>query len=167
MTSCIHGIDVHNVGEPCPAATAGRTVYTGGTFDVFHAGHVRFLADCAKLAGPDGQVIVALNTDEFVGSYKGAPPACSFADRKAVLLGCRHVSGVVANVAGADSKPTIEFVGPDVIAIGQDWAVRDYYAQMQFTPEWLDARGITLVYIARWTEHSSTAVKAAVTGGAS
>ena len=37
-------------------------VYTGGTFDLFHMGHVRLLAFCAEFAGPSGQVIVSPRT---------------------------------------------------------------------------------------------------------
>ena len=48
----------------------GLTVYTGGTFDLFHSGHVQFLRRCADL----GRVVVSLNTDEFVKSYKPYPP---------------------------------------------------------------------------------------------
>lgn len=124
------------------------TVYTGGTFDMFHAGHAALLGECRKLAGPDGQVVVALNTDAFVASYKGRAPICTYREREAVLRACRHVDEVVQNRAGADSRPTIEAVRPDIIAIGTDWAGRDYYIQMAFDQEWLDARGITLVYVA-------------------
>ena len=43
-------------------------VYTGGTFDLFHTGHVELLEYCAML-GTD--VVVSLNTDDFIKSYKG------------------------------------------------------------------------------------------------
>jgi len=36
-------------------------VYVGGTFDLFHYGHARFLEECAK----HGKVIVAINTDDL------------------------------------------------------------------------------------------------------
>jgi glycerol-3-phosphate cytidylyltransferase len=130
-------------------------VYTGGTFDLFHAGHARFLQRCAEL----GPVVVALNTDEFIEEYKGKPPVISYADREAVLLACRYVDRVVPNIAGADSKPTIEEVWPDIIAIGTDWARRDYHAQMGFDQDWLDEREIALIYIPYTQGISSTAIK--------
>jgi hypothetical protein len=34
-----------------------------------------------------------------------------------------------------------------MIAIGDDWAHKDYYKQMQFNQEWLDRHKIVLVYI--------------------
>lgn len=134
----------------------GLSVYTGGTFDLFHQGHAAFLERCKQL----GEVTVALNTDEFIAAYKGKPPVMTYAEREAVLLSCRFVDRVIPNFAGKDSKPAIELVQPDIIAIGTDWARRDYYAQMQFTQDWLDARGIALMYIPYTDGISSTNVKA-------
>ena len=62
----------------------GLVVYTGGTFDLFHAGHVNFLKRCKEIAGELGSVVVSLNTDEFIKEYKGKPPVVSFSDRMAV-----------------------------------------------------------------------------------
>jgi glycerol-3-phosphate cytidylyltransferase len=134
----------------------GLIVYTGGTFDLYHSGHANFLAKCAEL----GQVIVSLNTDEFIEAYKGKRPVISYEERRAVLLSCRSVSDVIPNYGGADSKPAIEMTAPDILAIGSDWARRDYYAQMGFTQDWLDDRGISLIYIPYTAGISSTAIKA-------
>jgi glycerol-3-phosphate cytidylyltransferase len=132
-------------------------VYTGGTFDLFHAGHAALLATCRTLAGPGGRVVVALNPDRFVASYKGRDPVMSYDERAAVLAACRYVDEVAPNASGADSRPTIEAVRPDIIAIGADWATRDYHQQMGFTPDWLEEHGITLVYVAhRWSDAVST-----------
>ena len=133
----------------------GLTVYTGGTFDLFHSGHASFLERCAEI----GSVTVALNTDEFIKDYKGKAPVMSYAEREAVLLSCRFVDRVIPNFAGADSRPTIELISPDFIIIGSDWARRDYYAQMKFDQDWLDARGIALCYIPYTQGISSTQVK--------
>lgn len=131
-------------------------IYTGGTFDLFHSGHANLLRRCAEL----GSVTVALNSDEFITAYKGAPPIMSFDERKAVLEACRWVYRVVPNLAGADSKPTIEMVQPDVIAIGSDWARKDYYAQMEFDQDWLDERAISIIYIPYTRGISTTELKA-------
>lgn len=139
-------------------------MYTGGTFDIFHSGHTRFLKACRRLAGDDGKVVVALNTDAFIQAYKGKSPIMSFDERKEILLGCRFVDSVVPNVAGADSKPTIIQVQPDLIVIGDDWAKKDYYAQMQFTQAWLDARLIQLVYVPYTEGISTTELKQRIAG---
>jgi len=138
----------------------GLKVYTGGTFDLFHSGHVNFLKRCQQISGVDGQVVVALNTDEFIYDYKKKKPVLNFDQRKDVLESCRFVSQVIANVGGSDSKKTIEMVElVDVIAIGSDWARKDYYAQMEFDQDWLDEKNISLIYIPYTKGISSTFIK--------
>ena len=60
-------------------------VYTGGTFDLFHSGHVRLLKRCRDLAGDDGEVVVSVNPSEFVSAYK-EPPICDLFERMEVAL---------------------------------------------------------------------------------
>jgi glycerol-3-phosphate cytidylyltransferase len=69
------------------------------------------------------------------------------------------VTFVVPNSGGADSKPTIDLVEPDLIVIGSDWARRYYHKQMGFTQDWLDERGIGLMYLPYTTGISSTEIK--------
>ena len=130
-------------------------VYTGGTFDLFHAGHVEFLRRCSEL----GSVVVSLNTDEFIEEYKGKPPVISYADRRSVLMACKYVDDVIANIGGPDSRIAIQSVMPDMVIIGSDWARKDYYTQMAFDQDWLDDRGIGLAYIPYTPGISSTAIK--------
>jgi len=120
------------------------TLYTGGTFDLFHAGHVNFLKQCSNISH---SVVVGINTDEFIERYKGKKPTYSLQERICILESCRYVSRVVINESCEDSKPTINTVRPDIIAIGTDWAARDYYKQMKFDQAWLDQKNITLAYI--------------------
>jgi glycerol-3-phosphate cytidylyltransferase len=130
-------------------------VYTGGTFDLPHKGHYRLLERAAQI----GKVVVALNTDEFVASYKGRPPILTYEERMEALLACRWVDQVVPNVGGADSTIAIELVKPDYIIIGSDWAKKDYYIQMGFTQDWLDERGIGLIYVPYTQGISTTDIK--------
>ena len=120
-----------------------------------HSGHVNFLRECAKL----GEVTVSLNTDEFIADYKGKPPVMTYAERLGVLSEFRCVSNVIPNIGGADSKPAILEVRPDIIAIGSDWARKDYYLQMGFSQDWLDELNISLIYIPYTPGISSTEVK--------
>lgn len=133
-----------------------KIVYTGGTFDLFHAGHVNFLRQC-KLIGD--KVVVSLNTDRFIKKYKGSVPINSYEDRKMILESCRYVDEVIENQGGTDSKPSIKKVLPNFIVIGSDWACKDYYTQMKFTQEWLDGQNITLIYIPYTAGVSTTELK--------
>ena len=133
----------------------GLKIYTGGTFDLPHAGHVNFLRKCAQL----GNVYVSLNTDEFIEEYKGKPPVMTFNERYEVLTEYRSVHVIMSNDGGADSKEAILQVRPDIIAIGSDWARKDYYKQMGFTQDWLDQHGISLIYIPYTEGISSTEIK--------
>jgi glycerol-3-phosphate cytidylyltransferase len=143
-------------------------VYTGGTFDLFHEGHIELLEACKRMAGPHGKVVVALNTDEFIERFKHRKPVQSYREREKMLRSCKYVDHVVANIGEEDSTLTIEgwnknfsqvFGDIDIVAIGSDWAGRDYYGQMGFTKEWLDKHNIILAYIDRRTGQSTTNLK--------
>lgn len=134
-------------------------VYTGGTFDLFHSGHVNLLKRCKEIAGPEGTVIASLNTDDFIWQFKNKRPICSEDERAEVLLSCRYVDRVVMNVGGADSRIAIDMVKPDYIVVGSDWAEKDYYSQMSFDQKWLDERGIGLVYVPYTKTISSSAIR--------
>jgi len=138
----------------------GLRVYTGGTFDLFHVGHLNLLKRCHEIAGWTGQVIVSLNTDEFVYKYKGKNPVIPYEDRKAILESCKYVDLVMENYGQEDSKQSILLAQLiDVIAIGSDWARKDYYKQMNFDQDWLDSQRISLIYIPYTSGISSTKIK--------
>ena len=136
-----------------------KILYTGGTFDVFHYGHMNFLRQCSKIAD---KVIVSLNTDEFIFEYKGKYPIMNYEERKKSLEFCKFVDAVIPNIGGADSKPAILQVKPHIVAIGDDWAKRDYYTQMQFTQGWLDENDIVLVYLVYTRGISTTEIKSRI-----
>lgn len=133
-----------------------RILYTGGTFDLFHYGHVNFLRQCSLLAD---EVIVSLNTDEFIKDFKKNAPIISYVEREQILLSCKYVTRVIPNFGGCDSKPAILSVTPDIIAIGDDWAKKDYYSQMDFTQEWIEQNNMVLVYIPYTKGVSTTDIK--------
>lgn len=134
-------------------------VYTGGTFDLLHVGHLELLAACRELAGPIGSVVVALNRDEFVVTYKRRAPVQSYAERKEVLQACRFVDLVVCNVGDGDSKPALDVIRPDVIAIGDDWLGRDYMGQLGIDPAFLAERHLSIEYVPRTRGVSTTGIR--------
>lgn len=132
-----------------------RILYTGGTFDLFHYGHINFLKQCKRICDT---IIVALNTDEFVSEYKTST-IMNYKEREKSLLSCQYVTKVIPNISGKDSRPTILSVKPNIIAIGDDWAHKDYYKQMGFNEEWLEEYNIVLIYIPYTKGISSSEIK--------
>ncbi len=126
-------------------------VLTLGTFDIPHAGHAAFLKRCSEF----GDVVVGVNTDEFVKYYKKQAPIFNFVERYSLI------SAMGYEVAANDSegKDTISEVAPDVIAIGSDWARRDYYTQIDVTQDWLDEHNISMLYIPYTKGISTTEIK--------
>jgi cytidyltransferase-like protein len=138
----------------------GLRTYSGGSFDVIHRGHLDLLEWCRQIAGKKGEVVIALNTDDFIERFKGKKPIIPYEDRKALLEAFTSlVDRVIENTSGEDSKPAIMEVKPDVIVIGSDWLMKDYCAQMNFTPQWLEEQKIALAYVPRHLPISSTQIK--------
>ena len=142
----------------------GHRVYTGGTFDCFHAGHANFLRQCRALAGAGGVVVVSLNPDWFIEKFKGKPPIISYQERALVLEAVKYVDLVVPNTGGPDSKPAIWKIRPDIVAVGDDWASRDYAGQMGWNPQFLQDNGIELIYLPRYEGISTTEIRERLAG---
>jgi len=122
-----------------------RRVYVGGTFDLFHAGHVALLRR-SKLAFPQTHVIVSLNKDEFAARYK-RPPVLTLRERIEVVSACRYVDTVAINEGDEDSKPAILGTGATHIVHGTDWTDDGLMRQMGLTESWLEEHDIQMLYV--------------------
>jgi len=119
-------------------------IYIGGTFDLFHAGHIKLFKRAKKMADI---VCVSLNTDDFIKQFKGKAPIMTLKERTEVIKACKYVDEVVINIGGADSKPAILRAKPDYIIVGDDYNYERYLKQMSFTQEWLDKHNIELKFV--------------------
>jgi glycerol-3-phosphate cytidylyltransferase len=120
-------------------------VYVGGTFDLFHYGHARFLEQCSKY----GKVIVAINTDDFCDRYK-RKPILSLGERIESVRSCKWVDEVIVNIGDEDSGVTIDTIQDKKvahIAHGDDWTGDSLIEQLGISQEWLDERGISMLYV--------------------
>jgi len=99
---------------------SGRSlVFTNGTFDLIHAGHVQYL-DWARRQGD--ALCVGLNSDRSVKSYKDSGrPIVPQDDRARVLAALECVDYVVIFDEPEPGK-LIELLLPDVLVKGKDWA---------------------------------------------
>lgn len=97
----------------------GKTVvFTNGTFDILHRGHVSYLQAARRLGDV---LVVGLNTDESIRRIKGPlRPINGNRDRADVLAALQCVDYVV--FFGDDTPARlIQTLIPDVLVKGADW----------------------------------------------
>jgi D-beta-D-heptose 7-phosphate kinase/D-beta-D-heptose 1-phosphate adenosyltransferase len=97
----------------------GKTVvFTNGTFDILHRGHVSYLQAARRLGDV---LVVGLNTDESIRRIKGPRrPINSNQDRADVLSALQCVDYVV--FFGDDTPARlIQTLIPDILVKGADW----------------------------------------------
>ncbi len=99
-----------------------QVVFTNGCFDILHAGHTRYLREARKLGDV---LILALNSDSSVRSIKGPMrPIVPQAERAEVVAALDSVDYVTV-FDELTPLELIEFLRPDVIVKGGDWAEKD------------------------------------------
>ena len=93
-----------------------KTVAISGGFDPIHIGHIRMIRDAANY----GEVVVILNTDEWLKKKKGYS-FMPFIQRKEII---ESIKGVKTVVAAEDEDGTVckslEHIKPDYFANGGD-----------------------------------------------
>ena len=99
-----------------------KVVFTNGCFDILHAGHTRYLREARKLGDV---LILALNSDSSVRSIKGPMrPIVPEAERAEVVASLDSVDFVTV-FDELTPLELIEYLRPDVIVKGGDWAEKD------------------------------------------
>lgn len=124
--------------------------YIGGTFDLFHAGHVAILRRAAKMCD---RLIVGVTTDEAAELYK-RKPTCSWNERVAVVSAIDGVDAVVPQHT-RDKVAMWELLKYDVLFFGSDWA--DTPEFQAYTKE-LYKKGVTSVILPYTKEISTTEI---------
>ncbi len=96
-----------------------KVVFTNGTFDIIHRGHVEYLAAARRL----GDVLmVGLNTDASIRRIKGKHrPINRNRDRATVLAALKSVDYVCFFGSDTPSR-MIKALVPDILVKGADWA---------------------------------------------
>ncbi len=94
----------------------GNVVAVSGGFDPVHIGHIRYLKAASEL----GNVLVMLNTDEWLKRKKGKP-FMPYAERKEILEAIKYVTKVVPVIdEGNTVSRSIKHYKPDIFAKGGD-----------------------------------------------
>ena len=102
---------------------AGQTVvFTNGVFDLLHVGHARYLAEARALGDA---LLIAVNADESVRSFKGdLRPIVPLAERMEMLASLACVD-YVTPFATRTPVPLIDALRPAVYVKGGDYREED------------------------------------------
>jgi len=128
------------------------TVYTVGTFDLLHVGHLALLEYCKTLGDT---FVVGVASDEVVGSYKRNVPVIPLKQRMEMLKALKCVDDVV-------SYETLEYVSNcekldvDIFVIGEDWGSEPHNIAVE---EYLKSKGAKIVQVTYNPLTSSTKIK--------
>jgi glycerol-3-phosphate cytidylyltransferase len=91
--------------------------YTIGTFDLFHIGHLNLLKRARERCG---RLIVGVNSDEYVLSYKQHRPVIPLAERIEIIRSIKHVD-LAFPVYNLDHLEICRKYGCKVYFLGDDW----------------------------------------------
>ena len=119
-----------------------KTIYIGGTFDLFHVGHINLLKNSKKHADYS---IVAINSDEFAESYK-RKPVLSEIERLEAVRACKYVDLAFIVESWDSQRKYISMLKPNYILHGNDWQGESLISQLNMTEELMDEIGIKLIY---------------------
>lgn len=117
-----------------------KTVYFGGTFDILNWGHCKAFEMCKRYGD---YLIVGLNTDKLVRSYKQREPVLPYVQKKFILESIKYVDNVIP-VHHFSPMNILKEITPDVFCVGNEWVgvhkkeisfVRDYGGEIRFIPD--------------------------------
>ena len=92
-------------------------VFTSGSFDLFHIGHLNILEKSAALGD---ELVVGVSTDELILEYKGMKPIIPFEERIRIIGSLKCVSKVVKQTKLTEIAQ-LQREDIDIVTIGDDW----------------------------------------------
>ena len=126
-------------------------VFTSGSFDLFHIGHLNILERSAALGD---ELIVGVSTDELIQHYKGMPPIIPFEQRFRIISSLKCVTKAVKQVKLTEVAQ-LQREAIDIVTIGDDW-INKYLEGL----EWMKQQpGKEVVYFPYTPDVSTTSIK--------
>lgn len=96
-----------------------RIVFTNGTFDILHPGHIELFKVGASLGD---KLIVATDTDQKIRKDKGPlKPINDLCYRVAMLESIKYIDTVHYFNDRQELEDLIELYSPDILLLGGDW----------------------------------------------
>jgi len=130
----------------------GLVVYTAGSYDLLHFGHVNVLLK-AKSMGD--YLIVGVSTDSLIKKYKGIKPIISYKDRTTIIKELKCVDKVIKQSKFFDVNQLKKYK-IDIIVLGDDWEVKFFPELQNFLKEF---PYIKMVYVPYTKRLSSSSIK--------
>ena len=98
------------------SSTPQRVIYVDGAFDMFHVGHIDFLASAKQMGH---HLIVGIHDDDVVKQHKGPHyPIMNLHERVLSVLSCRHVDDVVIGAPFIVTRDLIESLRVNLVVSG-------------------------------------------------
>lgn len=126
--------------------------YTQGTFDMFHIGHLNLLKQAKEYCD---LLIVGVNSDLLVKSYKNKITIINEIDRAEILKSIRYVDNVITTDT-LDKRELHNSLHFDAIFIGDDWKGNDRWLKTEID---LSKLGVDVVYLKYTSGVSSTMLR--------
>lgn len=126
--------------------------YTQGVFDLFHIGHLNLLKRAKERCD---FLIVGVNSDELVETYKHKYPIINENQRKQIVEAIKYVDKCII-VNTLDKEIAWENLKFDAIFIGDDWKGNDRWAK---TEQLLSLHNVKVIYFKYTNGISSTIIK--------
>lgn len=127
-------------------------VYTVGTFDLLHVGHLALLEYCRTL----GDVVaVGVASDKVVNSYKPNVPVIPLEERIEMLKALRCVD-IVRPYYELEYVSACKELKPDIFVIGEDWGDKTHNLDVE---AYLKAKVSKVLQVSYNPKTSSTKIK--------
>ncbi|MBR3621895.1 MAG: adenylyltransferase/cytidyltransferase family protein [Selenomonadaceae bacterium] len=126
--------------------------FTAGVFDMFHIGHLNLLKNAAARCD---YLIVGVNSDELVQSYKDKKTVVPLAERVEIIRQIKYVNEVVV-IDSLDKKQSWKKLHYDRLFIGDDWRNNPRWKQ---TEKEMAELGVKVVYLPHTNGTSSTLLR--------
>lgn len=132
-----------------------KIAYVGGTFDLFHAGHINIINKCMIMGF---EPVIVVNSDEFVLQYRAKP--CVFNELERIRIIREFYPDVEIRLVDKDKqREFILDVKPAVIVVGSDWLKPEILSQLGITVDLLRDNNISLLIIPRFESISTKIIK--------
>lgn len=126
--------------------------YTQGVFDMFHIGHLNLLNNAKKYCD---YLIVGVNSDRLVESYKNKTPVIPESERVEIIRNIKAVDESII-VHTLDKKSALKQKQFDVVFVGDDWIGN---ARWEQTKEEMKEMGIDVYFLPHTEGISSTMLR--------